>query len=78
MLLRSPWTHSVRREAILSERCKDCGMIFSHHVEYDICDYCGGTGHDDIGNTCIFCNHGERTIEEWCCACDANGADDAP
>lgn len=62
----------------MPERCKDCGVIFQHHVEYDTCSYCGGTCRDDIGNTCIFCERGEQTIEEWVCACDPSGDDDAP
>lgn len=53
--------------------CKDCGVVPENHVEYDTCSYCAGTGRDEIGNDCIFCEHGERTIEEWVCACDPYG-----
>lgn len=55
--------------------CGKCGVVPRLDVEYDICSMCGGSGDDEIGNPCVFCEHGEATIEDVVCGCDENGED---
>lgn len=58
---------------VTDKPCKNCGVIPSRDVEYDICSMCDGTGHDEIGNPCLHCVHGEETIETIVCGCDLYG-----
>jgi BMFP domain-containing protein YqiC len=50
--------------------CKDCGQVPEYVSDEDVCYMCGGTGRDDIGNTCVGCVRGVKTTEQWVCGCD--------
>ena len=51
----------------MKAKCFLCGQEFNWEKEenYQPCEYCNGTGHDEVCNECIFCKGvGFRDINE--------------